>query len=129
MKKFLVTACLVVVFFVQTDYATSNAITDGGTYLATAEQMPAPIGGLAALVKKIKYPEIARHARIEGRVYVMALINENGGVDDVKILKGIGGGCDEEAIAAVKATKFTPGKVKGKKVKVKVALPITFKLK
>ena len=128
MKKFLVTACLVV-FFVQTDYSTSNAITDGGTYLATAEQMPAPIGGLAALIRKIKYPELARHARIEGKVYLMALINENGGVDNVKILKGIGGGCDEAAIAAVKATKFTPGKVKGKNVKVKVALPITFKLK
>jgi protein TonB len=129
MKKLLAIAILLSAFLVQTNNAAKNSLTDGGTYLATAEQMPAPVGGLAALFKKIKYPEIARQAHIQGKVYVMALVNENGGVDDVKILKGIGGGCNEAAIAAVKSTKFTPGKVKGKNVKVKVALPIIFKLK
>ncbi len=98
-------------------------------YLATAEVMPAPIGGLPAIYSKVKYPEIAKQAGIQGTVYVMALVNENGGVDDVVVLKAIGGGCAEAAVAAVKKAKFTPGEIKGKKVKVKVALPIIFKLK
>jgi protein TonB len=91
--------------------------------------MPSPIGGLKAIYSKISYPAIAKKAGIEGKVYVIAYVNENGGVDDVKVLKGIGGGCDEAAIRAVRSTKFTPGKVKGAPVKVKVALPIVFKLK
>ncbi len=129
MKKLLIITFWLTAFVFQTNYAAQSTANDGGTYLATAEQMPAPIGGLVALFKKVKYPELARKAQIQGKVYVMALVNEHGGVDAVKVLKGIGGGCDEAAVAAVKATKFTPGKVKGKNVKVKVALPIIFKLK
>ncbi len=106
-----------------------NISNAGDQYHPTAEKMPSPIGGLPAIYKKISYPEIARKAGIQGKVYVMALVNENGGVDDVKVLKGIGGGCDEAAVEAVKATKFTPGQIKGKNVKVKVALPIVFRLK
>ncbi len=104
-------------------------IPDGGNYLAAAEVMPAPIGGLKAIYSKIVYPDIARKAGIEGKVYVIAYVNEQGNVEDVKVLKGIGGGCDQAAARAVKETKFTPGKVKGTPVKVKVALPIVFKLK
>ena len=54
---------------------------------------------------------------------------ENGDVDDVKVVKGIGGGCDEATIEAVKKTKFTPGKLGGKPAKVKMSLQIQFKLK
>ena len=103
--------------------------SQNGAYLAAAEVMPSPIGGLKGIYKKIEYPEIAKKSGIEGKVFVIAYVNENGGVDDVKVLKGIGGGCDEAAVRAVKATKFTPGKAKGTNVKVKVALPIIFKLK
>ncbi len=103
--------------------------SQNGAYLAAAEVMPSPIGGLKGIYKKIEYPEIAKKSGIEGKVYVIAYVNENGDVDDVKVLKGIGGGCDEAAVRAVKATKFTPGKAKGTNVKVKVALPIIFKLK
>jgi len=122
---------VVLLFVVSTGVNASriNISDGGGQYLATAEKMPSPIGGLAAIYKKVQYPEIAIKAKIQGKVYVMALVNENGGVDDVKVLKGIGGGCNEAAIKAVKSTKFTPGQVKGKNVKVKVALPIIFKLK
>ncbi len=102
---------------------------DGGGYLAFAEQMPQPIGGLAAIYKKITYPEIAKQAGVEGKVYVVAFIDETGTVNDVKVLKGIGAGCDEAAVNAVKATKFKPAKNKGKPVKVKFSLAITFKLK
>ncbi len=128
MKKTII-FFLFLVTFVGGNASQITIPNDGGQYLATAEKMPSPIGGLATIYKKVHYPEIAIKAQIQGKVYVMALVNENGGVDDVKVLKGIGGGCDEAAVEAVKATKFTPGQVKGKNVKVKVALPVVFKLK
>ena len=82
-------------------------------YFVKVEEMPEPIGGLYAIQSKIKYPEIAKRAGIEGRVYVLAFIDETGNVTDAKIIKGIGAGCDETAIDAIKQTKFTPGKTEG----------------
>jgi protein TonB len=78
---------------------------------------------------KIKYPEIARRAGLEGTVYILAYLNEEGIVVKTEIAKGIGGGCDEEAEKAVKDTRFTPGKQRGKPVKVKVMIPVKFQLK
>ncbi len=98
-------------------------------YLVVAEEMPEPVGGMATIQKNTVYPSSAIQTGIQGKVYVMAYINENGGVDDVKLVKGIGGGCDEAAINAVKKTKFTPGKNKGVPVKVKLTIPLTFKIK
>ncbi|MCU7495300.1 MAG: energy transducer TonB [Ignavibacteria bacterium] len=106
-----------------------NIAEQGDQYLAFAEVMPEPVGGLATVYKKIVYPTIAKNAGLEGKVYVLVFIDEKGGVDDVKIVKGLGGGCDEAAIHAIKSTKFTPGKNKGVPVKVKLSLPIIFKLK
>lgn len=97
-------------------------------YAIAVEKAAAPIGGLEAIVKKITYPEMAIKTRTEGKVYVLAFINENGDVDDVKVVKGIGAGCDEETIKAVKKTKFTPGVDKGVNVKTKLALAIQFKI-
>lgn len=100
----------------------------GEEFLAFATNMPAPIGGLAAIYKEISYPEIAKRAGIEGKVYLIAFINKNGNVDDVKVIKKLGGGCDEAAIAAVKKSKFEPGTSEGKPVNVKLSLQIQFKL-
>lgn len=98
-------------------------------YLAFAEEMPAPVGGLEGVYKKIVYPEIAKKAGLEGKVYLLVYVNENGGADDVKVIKGIGGGCEEAASKVLKDAKYTPGKNKGVPVKVKLSLAITFKLK
>ncbi len=106
-----------------------NPDNEGDKYLAFAEKMPAPVGGLEAIYKKIKYPEIAKKAGVQGRVYALAYINENGTVDKVQIIKGIGAGCDEEVIRAISEAKFTPGMKEGKPVKVKLSLQIKFKLK
>ena len=89
------------------------------TYYVAVEEMPEPIGGIAAIQKNIKYPEIAKRAGIEGRVYIQAFIDENGNVTKTTVLKGIGAGCDEAAINAIK---------KGKPVKVQVSVPVIFKL-
>jgi protein TonB len=93
------------------------------------EQMPELIGGLAAIQKQIKYPEIAKKAGVEGRVIVQFIVDEQGSVVDPHVVRGIGAGCDEEAVRAVQQAKFEPGKQRGKAVKVKMSLPITFKLR
>jgi protein TonB len=97
-------------------------------YFEVVEDMPEPIGGIEAIQKKIVYPEIAKRAGVEGKVYILAYVDENGNVTKTEVLKGIGAGCDEAAEKAVRETKFKPGKQRGKPVRVKVAVPIIFKL-
>ena len=97
-------------------------------YLAKADVMPEPVGGISAIQKRVVYPEIARRAGIEGKVFVQAFIDEKGDVIKTKIIKGIGSGCDESAMKAVKETKFTPAKQEDKLVKVQVVVPVLFKL-
>ena len=98
------------------------------TYFVAVEEMPEPIGGIQAIQSKIIYPEIAKRAGVEGKVYVLAFVDETGEVTNAKILKGLGAGLDEAALNAVKQTKFKPGKQRGKPVKVQVSIPIVFKL-
>ncbi len=90
--------------------------------------MPEPIGGIKAIQQNVHYPEIAKRAGIEGKVFVRAYIDENGHVAATEVLKGIGTGLDEAAEKAVKETKFKPGMQRGKNVKVQVVVPIQFKL-
>ena len=108
-------------------YARVSAQSDG--YLPFAEVMPQPVGGMESIYKHISYPEMAKNAGVEGKVYVLVFINQQGHVDDVKVLKGIGGGCDEAAVNGIKEVKFSPGKQGGQPVKVKLSLPIDFKLR
>ncbi len=85
---------------------------------------------LQFLGKNLKYPPMAKDAGIQGIVYVNFVINEKGGVDNVKILRGIGGGCDEAAVDVIKKLpKFNPGKQRGKNVKVSYNLPVRFVLR
>jgi len=93
------------------------------------EQMPELIGGIASLSKYITYPEMALRAQIEGKVIVQFIIDKEGNVQDPKVIRGIGGGCDEIAVKAVKKAKFRPGMQRGKPVMVKYSLPISFTLK
>lgn len=97
-------------------------------FFVAVEQQPEPIGGLEGIQKRIVYPEIAKRAGVQGRVFVKAFVDENGNVVKVELLKGIGAGCDEAAMEAVKNTKFTPGRQRGKPVKVQVSIPIVFRL-
>jgi len=92
------------------------------------EEDPQLIGGLESLQRTIRYPEIARKAGIEGRVFVQFVVNEQGNVVNPIVTRGIGGGCDEAALEAVRKAKFQPGKQRGRPVKVQYSLPITFRL-
>ncbi len=90
-------------------------------------------GGDAALLKfisdNIKYPEDAMKAGISGRVVTRFIINEDGSLSDIVVIRGVNSSLDAEAIRVVKAMpKWTPGKVDGKAVKVRYALPLSFKL-
>jgi periplasmic protein TonB len=98
------------------------------TYFVAVEEMPEPIGGIRAIQEKIVYPEIAKRAGVEGKVYILAFVDESGNVTKAQILKGIGAGCDEAALDAVLKTKFKPGKQRGKPVRVQVSIPVVFKL-
>jgi len=88
--------------------------------------MHQPVGGMKNIYKNITYPEAARKAGISGKVYLLVYINENCDVDNVKIIKGIGMGCDDAAIKGVKSTKFKPAVNKGMAVKAKLSMPVTF---
>jgi len=97
------------------------------------EQQPEYTGGDEArikfMVENIKYPEEAKKAGIQGKVFVTFVIQADGAVTDVKVLRGIGGGCDEEAVRVVKMMpNWIPGKEQGKNVAVQFNLPIKFRL-
>ena len=98
------------------------------------EQMPEFPGGEEKLFeylgKNIKYPSMARENGITGTVYVTFVVEGNGEISDVKKLRGIGGGCDEEAMRVVKAMpSWKAGKQNGKSVRVQYNLPIKFTLR
>lgn len=103
------------------------------TIYQTVEEMPSFPGGEQKLTeyvaKNLKYPQIARETEIQGRVFVGFIIEHDGSVSNVKLLKGIGGGCDEEAMRVIKSLpKWNPGKQNGKTVRVSYQIPVFFKL-
>lgn len=103
---------------------------DTTTYIFVS-QMPAFPGGLEELYRylksSVKYPNEARNMGIGGIVYTSFIINSNGSIEDIKILRGVGGGCDDEAIRVIKGMpKWNPGKQDGNAVNVKLNLPINF---
>jgi len=101
---------------------------DDEDFFIVVEQMPELIGGIAAVQKLVKYPEMARRAGIEGRVTIQFVVSETGEIENPVVMRGIGGGCDEAALEAVKKAKFTPGMQRGRPVRVQFSLPIFFRL-
>ena len=97
------------------------------------EEMPEFPGGSAKLMeyiqKNIKYPMMARESDIQGRVFVNFVVEPDGSISNVAVLRGIGGGCDEEAVRVVNSMpKWKPGKQRGSAVRVSYTVPIIFKL-
>jgi len=90
-------------------------------------------GGMDGLMKylseNVKYPKVARKKGIQGKVFASFVIGSDGNITDIKILKGIGGGCDEETIRVIKGMpKWTPGKQSGRFINTRFTLPISFTL-
>lgn len=97
-------------------------------YYKTFDVTPQPVGGMLELAKKIVYPQLAKRAGIEGRVYIKAMIDSTGKVDTTEVVRGLGVGLDEAAMKAVRETLFTPAQVDGRNVPAEVTIPIMFKI-
>jgi periplasmic protein TonB len=98
-------------------------------FFVFVEEMPKLKGDLMELQSKVRYPELARKAGIEGRVHIQFVVNEMGEVEEPRVIRGIGGGCDEEALRVIRQAEFTPGLQRGKPVRVQFSLPVYFKIK
>ena len=97
------------------------------------DEMPTFSGGdqklFEFLSENTKYPQIAKESGVQGRVFVNFVVEPNGSISNVKVLRGIGSGCDEEAMRVVKLLPcFNPGKKRGEPVRVSYTLPVVFKL-
>jgi TonB family protein len=100
---------------------------------ASVQHKPEFPGGDAAmfqyLANNIKYPTVARDNGIQGKVIISFIVAKSGAIEDVQVVRGIGGGCDQEGVRVVKSMpKWKPGMNDGKPVKVKFTLPLSFKL-
>jgi periplasmic protein TonB len=97
------------------------------------EEIAEPIGGKTAFYKYItenmKYPALARRMNVSGRVFCEFVVNRDGSIQDVKVVRGIGAGCDEEAVRVLQgAPPWKPAKQRGKAVRSRFHMPLTFKL-
>ena len=97
------------------------------------EEMPEPVGGYSSfyefISRNIKYPPQARRLGIEGKVFLQFVVDENGEITGSAVVKGIGAGCDEEALRVLKkAPRWYPGRQRGVATRVRMTIPITFRL-
>lgn len=96
------------------------------------EKMPEPKGGYSDFYKQLSsmlhYPPPARRMGVEGKVFVEFVVNEKGELNDLKVVRGIGAGCDEEAMRVLRLTSWSPGKQRGVPVKVRMTQVINFHL-
>lgn len=110
-----------------------EATEDTNEIFTNVEVVPGFPGGLGQfgkfLEKNLRYPAIARENGIKGRVYCSFVVEKDGSLTDIKIARGIGGGCDEEAVRVLKnSPKWTPGIQNGRPVRVSYTIPIVFQL-
>ena len=104
------------------------------TIYVVVEEEPDFPGGMEALLKylqdNIQYPQLAKENNITGKVYVTFVVEKDGRVTQVKLLRDIGGGCGNEAMRVVKAMpKWKPGKQQGRPVRTQFNLPVVFNLR
>lgn len=103
------------------------------TIWTIVESNPEPVGGLAEFYKflgqEVKYPRAAKNNNVQGKVFVQFVVGKDGSLSEIEVIKGIGYGCDDESLRVMKnAPKWIPGKQRGKPVRVRMIVPISFKL-
>ena len=114
--------------------ATRSVSSNNDQKIYSVPEKPAvPVGGLQALYnhvqQNLKYPGRAIRRGIEGRVFVEFVVEKDGRISQLKILKGIDRECDKEALRLIRSfAKWKPGKHRGKTVRVKRSFPVMFKL-
>ena len=129
MKKIII-ASLILNSFISSSFSQNTDSTEQEP-LVFAEQMPEFIGGddalMAFLQKNIKYPAKALKNNIQGVVMINFVVHTDGSIRKANVTKGIGGGCDEEALRVIKKMpKWKPGRQGGKNVPVYFDVPINF---
>jgi len=102
-------------------------------FVLTPEIKPTPQGGYEGfykyLAKNIKYPRQAIQLNVQGKVFLSFIVEKDGTLTDITLIRGIGAGCNEEAIRVLKeCPAWNPGKQRYKPVRVKMVIPITFNL-
>jgi TonB family protein len=130
-KTMLVVPLMLLISFIVS--CNTEVMNEQPDIFTVVEEMPAFKGGDEARIKylndNIRYPEIAQKEGIQGRVFVTFVVEEDGNLSDVKVLRGIGGGCDEETVRVIESMpKWKPGKQRGNAVRVQFNMPILFKL-
>lgn len=118
---------------IEDDLFVEPKIEDTDKVESIVEKMPSYVGGLEEFYKfvgkNLKYPAQARRMGIEGKVFVHFIVDKDGSLSDIKVVKGIGAGCDEEVERIIhKSPKWNPGKQRGNPVRVRMMMPITFRL-
>lgn len=118
----------------KSENAVSTTSSVDANIFITVEQMPEFPGGEEAMYKfiaeNIKYPTSAKDNSIQGTVYIKFVVSDKGKISDAVVVRGIGSGCDEEALRVVKKMpNWSPGLQQGKQVDVYYTLPIKFQLK
>ncbi len=118
---------------IEEESSTSSSLPSLKEPLIASDIPPSYRGGMDAMGSFIRsnyrYPRAAQNANIEGKVYIQFVVHADGTISGAKVLKGIGGGCDEEALRLVSMMpKWIPGKQAGAPVATYHTVPITFKL-
>ena len=114
----------------------TNAQTTANTAVKTEtirlEQGPEYVGGESAMnsfiAENLKYPTVARESKVQGNVKINVLIDTDGKIIRTEVARGIGGGCDEEALRIVGLMKFKNGALRGVPTKMMIGVPVTFRL-
>lgn len=107
--------------------------TSSDDIFTIVEEQPTFPGGMSEWVKflgkNLNYPAAAKEQGIEGAVFLSFIVHKDGEVDDIQVLRGIGGGCDEEAVnVLLKSPNWTPGKQRGREVATRMQVRIVFRL-
>lgn len=122
----------IVIDIPEEDEPTVEKVEEPAFYLAP-EVQATPEGGIKAFLqyigKEIEYPRQAKRMGVQGKVFLQFIVDKKGNITDIKVLRGIGAGCDEEAVRVLKAApQWKPAKQRGRPVKQKMTFPINFQL-
>ena len=116
--------------FVSVNAYSQSDDSDNSVYAMVDERAQFPGGQnemLKYLQENLQYPEAAKANNVHGRVFVKFIVERDGSLSDIKVMKGLGNGCDEEAIRLIQSMpKWKPGKNKGKEVRTSMTVPVNF---
>lgn len=131
--KLIIAALLTVALFYAFPSKAQETSKSKETVYQEVDQMPVPPGGMEGWINyfknNLKYPKQAKTNGIEGMVMLSFVVRSDGSVSEVEVLRGIGGGCDEEAMRLLaNSPNWTPGKKDNENVNVQMKLPVQFKL-